>query len=439
MSELLVSTSMHIHKDFEAMLTASFGETLKNRILDAYSMEPVRGIRMNPLKAFENPFEGERSVLNESVFIAKEYAKTVTHPLSHAGSYYIQDPSATTPVMALKLDPADVVIDLCAAPGGKSTYILSEIPQGFLISNDIDSKRNQRLVHNMDRWGHENVVVTCSNTQNIAKEWPATFDKVLLDAPCSGEGLFRRDRGFAASYKLETAVEFANLQSQLIEDAYTLTKDKGVLVYSTCTLNTLENEGVVKQFLDNHPECYLEPTGLKGGFKGMLGLDETTRFIPDEHGEGHFIARIRVIKPESKTGTLTFKSYKESTEILEKINLQGNFYQNKDALFALKGRGYIKTKLPVTRDGVLVGYYKKSHFEFDHAISQSVAFKDSFKSLDVDLQQAYAYLHGHQLETNLKGLFCVTFEGHSLGFAKGNGLNANNRYPKGLRNKFLSY
>lgn len=430
---------MEINKDFETMLEKTLGEEIQQKILKAYDLEPVRGIRFNSKKYSENPFEGYPSPLNSEIFIPKNYSKTVTHPLHHAGAYYIQDPSATTPVVALGLEPRDIVLDLCAAPGGKSTYILDKITDGFLISNDIDFKRNQKLVHNMDRWGHENVTVINTNTAAIAKEWPSTFDKVLLDAPCSGEGLYRRDRGFAKSYKYETAYEFASLQKELIQDAYSAVKHGGIIVYSTCTLNALENEGVVNDFLDKHPLCYLEDAELTGGYKGLMGLDKSVRFIPDENGEGHFVARIRINKEVEEVNELTFKSFSPSVIELDKCQFEGNFKTVGEAIYGLKTRGFLKTKLPITRDGVLLGYKKKSHFEFEHALSQSINFKDSFNHLEVGLEDAYKYLYGYQIESNIKGLFCVTYGSHSLGFAKGNGIQANNRYPKGLRNKFLTY
>ena len=433
------SSLMNINKDFEKMLLETFGESLKSKILSAYALEPVRGIRFNKEKFADNPFLGNKSELNDEIFIPSNYAQSVTHPLHHAGVYYIQDPSASTPVVALQLDESDIVLDMCAAPGGKSTYILNHIPKGFLISNDIDSKRNQKLVHNMDRWGHENVSVVNTDTSSIAKEWPSTFDKVLLDAPCSGEGLYRRDRAFASSYKFDTAYEFASLQKKLLEDAYSACKHLGIIVYSTCTLNAIENEGVLEDFFNNHPECYLEDTGLKGGNPGLNGLSRALRYVPDEHGEGHFIARIKVIKEKTEANQLIFKAFNKTSLELDKIIFEGCFKTVGEAVYGLKSRGFLKTKLPITRDGVLFGYKKKSHFEFDHALSQSVAFKNDFKQLELSLEDAYKYLYGYQIETAQRGLFCVTFKSHSLGFAKGNGNQANNRYPKGLRNKFLTY
>ena len=430
---------MSINKKFEAMLYETYPPLVAKAIGAAYAQNPVRGLRLNRLKKINQPFNVKPSPLNEHVVISDDYAKTVTHPFHHGGAYYIQDPSATTPVLALQLGPTDIVLDLCAAPGGKSTYILNEIAEGFLVSNDIDFKRNQKLVHNFDRWGHENSVVIQNDGNTIAKALPNTFDKVLLDAPCSGEGLYRRDREFAKTYNPETAHRFALLQDELIENAFAVIKDGGVIVYATCTLNTIENEAVVARFLSNHPSCVLEDTGLQGGMSGFAGLDLCHRYIPDEHGEGHFVARIRVHKPDTKPNDLVFKPFKQQTLELDGHQFVGNFKTSGDSIYGLKQRGFFKTSLSVTRDGVLMGRSKKSHFEFEHALAQSVAFYDSFKHVSVSKEDAYRYLHGQQIETSVRGLFCVDYQNVSLGFAKGTGNLANNRYPKGLRNKFERY
>lgn len=430
---------MTINKDFVAMLEATYPQDIAQAIVAAYAQNPVRGLRLNHLKNVNLPFVVQPSALNPDVLISDDYAKTVTHPYHHGGAYYIQDPSATTPVLALMLEADDIVLDLCAAPGGKSTYILNEIPNGFLISNDIDPKRNQKLVHNFDRWGHENSVALQNDGESIAKQMANTFDKVLLDAPCSGEGLYRRDREFAKTYSPDTAYRFATIQDELIENAFTACKDGGVIVYATCTLNTIENEGVVETFLANHPECVLEATNLEGGMAGFQGLTLTRRFIPDNDGEGHFVARIRVHKPQARPQELVFKAFKPQTLELEGHQFVGCFKTSGDTLYGLKQRGFLKTNLNVTRDGVLMGRYKKSHFEFDHALSQSVAFSDSFAHVPLSQDDAYRYLNGQQIASSVRGLFCVDYDNVSLGFAKGTGNLANNRYPKGLRNKFASY
>lgn len=430
---------MKLNPQYKSMLESTFGADLSHQIEEAYNLESVHGYRMNSLKMV-NPFENDiPSPLNSDVYLPNQYSRLVTHPFHHAGGYYIQDPSASMPVVALNLQPTDRVLDLCAAPGGKSTYILTKISEGFLVANEVDSKRNQKLCHNFDRWGHENVVVIQNSTEQIAKALPNSFDKVLLDAPCSGEGLFRRDPEFALEYQPQNAMGFAKLQKELLEDAYQCVKDGGTLVYSTCTLNLHENEGVIKHFLENHPECSLIPLNLPEGREGYEDFGKSvTRYFPSADAEGHFIAALKIHKHESEN-ELTFKPFKESSFDFFDRKIEGHFISKGDFVYGLKNRGAFKSSLNIKRDGVLMGVMKKKHFDYDHALSQSVSFKNDFESIELSLEDAYRYLYGHPINTPIKGIHCVTYNGLSLGFVKGDGKRGNNRYPKGLRNRFEDY
>lgn len=423
---------MKLHPKYIEMLSSLLDSEDFESVLNAYNEAPVRGLRFNSRKHAENPFECKVSEINPDVFIPDNYTQTVTHPLHHAGCYYIQDPSATTPVLALDIQVDDVVIDLCAAPGGKSTYILDKLTSGFLVSNEIDTKRNQKLVHNLQRWGHENVVVTQAPLEIIAKNHPNTFDKVLLDAPCSGEGLFRRRPDFALEYKEETSKQFAKLQLELLESAYRLVKDNGVIVYATCTLNETENEDVVASFLDMHPNVTVESIHIPNSLPSKHGLG--LRILPSEFGEGQYLIRLNVTKRDEKINTLSFKEKPSEIE-----SIKGNFRSINDTTYVLRKRGFLRTKLSVTMDGTPFGVQLGKAWNYDHALSQAVEFKDTFKKLEVDVSDAYRYLYGHTLDTQIKGIHCVEFQNNSLGFVKGTGTHANNRYPKGLRNKFDSY
>ncbi|QIK70061.1 hypothetical protein G7062_07085 [Erysipelothrix sp. HDW6C] len=430
---------MRLHPSYKNALIRDFGREKAQEIVNAYDYKAVHGLRINPLKAIPVDFEGRQSLINPEVFIADNYSQTVTHPYHHAGCYYIQDPSATTPVLALDVQYQDIVLDMCAAPGGKTTQILSKLTTGFLISNEVDGKRNQRLVANLDRWGAENCVVVQASTNKLAEEFPNTFDKILLDAPCSGEGLYRRTPEFALEYKEETIIALSKLQRELLEDAYRMIKNDGVIVYSTCTLNLVENEGVIQQFLETHSECYLEPYSLntaEAGY-GQLG-NQVMRFFPNTLGEGHFVARIRIRKNEDSQSLHFHDANIQSIDLYDRV-LEGNFRKRDTHLYGLKSRGFLKTSLKVTRDGVHMGEFKKNFFDYHHALSQSVSFADDFDHVELNLEQAYRYLYGHPIPTSVKGIHCVNYDNHSLGFVKGDGKRGNNRYPKGIRNKFDTY
>lgn len=431
---------MKLTADYQKMLIESFGEPQYQKIIAAYQMDSVHGLRLNPLKPCVLPFSGTASRIDPTILIPDDYAKTVTHPLSHAGCYYIQDPTATTPVSALRVEPNDIVLDLCAAPGGKTTQILSALTTGFLISNEIDSKRNIKLQHNYDRWGSERGVVTQMDTDELVDKLNNTFDKVLLDAPCSGEGLYRRTPDFALEFKNSEALRFSRLQKQLLENAFRACVDGGVIVYSTCTLNFHENEQVILSFLEEHPKCQLEPVDLSEKSSGYLGLGEqVARYFPSKEGEGHFIARIRVYKENTSRHLLNFGINEPSSFNCFDRKLVGNIQEKSGKIYGLRHRGFLDEPLHITRDGVFIGEIKKNRIEYSHTLAQSLNFTDVFEQLELDLETAYRYLYGHPINTTIKGIHCVTYQGHVLGFVKGDGKKGNNRYPKGLRNKFESY
>ncbi|MBK2403398.1 hypothetical protein GTU75_00555 [Erysipelothrix rhusiopathiae] len=431
---------MKLTADYKEMLIESFGEAQFQKIVEAYQMDSVHGLRLNPLKPCTLPFSGTESLINHQILIPDDYAKTVTHPLSHAGCYYIQDPTATTPVTALHVEPHDIVLDLCAAPGGKTTQILSTLTTGFLISNEIDSKRNIKLQHNYDRWGSERGVVTQMDTDDLVHILANTFDKVLLDAPCSGEGLYRRTPDFALEYKKSEALRFSVLQKHLLENAFTACIDGGVIVYSTCTLNFHENEHVILSFLEEHPECQLEVVDLPEKNDGYLGLgNKVSRYFPSKDGEGHFIARIRVSKSNKERHQLKFGKHKPTPFDCFDRTLVGNIKERAGKLYGLRHRGFLEEPLHITRDGVFMGEIKKNRIEYSHTLAQSLNFTDAFEHLELDLESAYRYLYGHPVRTPIQGMHCVTYKGHVLGFVKGDGKKGNNRYPKGLRNNFESY
>lgn len=431
---------MKLTDDYKKMLIESFGEDLYQKIVEAYTMESVHGLRLNPLKPCVLPFSGVPSRIDPTLLIPDDYAKTVTHPLSHAGCYYIQDPTATTPVTALSVSPSDIVLDLCAAPGGKTTQILSNLESGFLISNEIDGKRNIKLQHNYDRWGSERGAVTQMDTDDLVQILENTFDKVLLDAPCSGEGLYRRTPDFALEYKSTEAIRLSTLQKQLLENAFKACVDGGVVVYSTCTLNFHENEAVILDFLENHPQCSLEPVDLPQKHDGYQGLtNKVARYFPSADGEGHFIARIRIHKADSTRNYLKFTPHQPRKYDCFDRKIMCNIVERGDKLYGLKNRGFLDLPVRITRDGVFMGELKKNRIEYSHTLAQSVSFYHDFEHIEVDLETAYRYLYGHPIETPIRGIHCVTFEGHALGFVKGDGKKGNNRYPKGLRNKFDRY
>ncbi len=421
--------------DFERMLYEHFSKEKADALLALSDTPAVYGLRMNRLKQVELDFDLMPSPLNEKMLIPKDFSQTVTHPYHHAGVYYIQDPSASLAVEFMKLQEDDHVLDLCAAPGGKSTEILNQIPKGFLLANEINPKRNRRLQANLQRWGHENVAVSLASSELLAQKLPARFDKIIVDAPCSAEGLFRRKKDFIQSYRKEDPHRFVPIQKQLLEDAYRMLKPGGSILYATCTLNPYENEGVVKSFLADHPDCYLEMLEHPMKTEGFDGMKELARFFPSEHGEGHFMAKIVCPKEACRAESLNFHTMRKKRK--QKIYLE----KDQDLVSVLFDRPALNEAIPLSFDMIP---YQKHHrnqkLQYFPAISRYPQAKNLLPSYELSLQEAYAYLHGLTLQVEHEDAWVImTYQGMALGLAKVLKSRAKNYYPKAERNRFSSY
>ncbi|WP_410511793.1 RsmB/NOP family class I SAM-dependent RNA methyltransferase [Paenibacillus sp. BR2-3] len=292
-----------------AQLPHSFMERMKEllgteyeQFAKAYNEIPYGGIRANTLKitAAElmeiSPFPLEPIPWCPTGFYTGEGARPGKHPYYHAGLYYIQEPSAMAPAELLGVTPGDRVLDLCAAPGGKSTQIAGKLQgQGLLVSNDLHPERTKALAKNLELYGTRNGIVLNESPERIAAAFPAFFDKILVDAPCSGEGMFRKDEDMVKQWDSETPAKYAAMQRDILVSAASALAPGGTLVYSTCTFATEENEGTITEFLAVHPQFSVVPVGGTGSFAPGFGeLAGTARLWPHKvKGEGHFIAVLK--------------------------------------------------------------------------------------------------------------------------------------------------
>ncbi|MNO30227.1 Ribosomal RNA small subunit methyltransferase F [compost metagenome] len=290
-------------------LPGSFMQRMKDMLgseyeqfAESYQETPYGGIRANTLKISVEellaltPFTLEPIPWCPSGFYTEAGARPGKHPYYHAGLYYIQEPSAMAPVELLGVQPGDRVLDLCAAPGGKSTQIAAKLQgEGLLVSNDLHPERTKALAKNLELYGVRNGVVLNESPERIAAAFPGFFDRVLIDAPCSGEGMFRKDEDMVKQWGPETPLKYAAMQREILASAAAALKPGGTLVYSTCTFATEENEGTIAEFLDSHPEFSLVPAGGTGSFSpGLGGLPGAARLWPHKvKGEGHFMAVLR--------------------------------------------------------------------------------------------------------------------------------------------------
>lgn len=416
------------------MLYQHFSSEKVQELLAIKDQDPVYGLRLNTNKTQIFPFEGKKSVLNPKLLIPDNYKEAVTHPYHHAGLYYIQDPSASLAVEMMDLKPNDQVLDLCAAPGGKSTEILNQIPEGFLLANEVNPKRNRRLQGNLKRWGNDRVAVSQASGAILSKTLPHRFDKIIVDAPCSAEGLFRRKKDFMEAYRLDDPNRFTPIQTELLDNAYEMIAPGGIILYATCTLNPFENEGVVRSFLEKHPDCRLLPIEhplKEGGFDGM---SDVARFFPSKHGEGHFMAKIQCGKDTIRKEKLHFK--------VDKKKKGHNYFSYKDenTMSILFNRPMLDVNVKLMMDGIP---YQKMHHGKTQYLPDFSRYPESQKllpSLEVKLEDAYAYLHGLSLSVDVEdGWYLITYQGYSLGLVKVVKGMAKNYYPKAERNRFVSY
>ncbi|MEK3876756.1 RsmB/NOP family class I SAM-dependent RNA methyltransferase [Paenibacillus sp. FSL M7-0420] len=292
-----------------AQLPGAFAERMKEllgpeyeQFTDTYQQSPYGGIRANTLKITvdglreRSPFTLEPIPWCPSGFYTGEGARPGKHPYYHAGLYYIQEPSAMAPVELLNVQPGDRVLDLCAAPGGKSTQIAAKLQgEGLLVSNDLHPERTKALAKNLELYGVRNGIVLNESPERIAGAFPGFFDRILIDAPCSGEGMFRKDEDMVKQWEPGTPDKYAEMQREILRAAASALKPGGTMVYSTCTFALEENEEMIAGFLSGHPQFSLVPVGGTGPFAAGLGpLPGAARLWPHKvKGEGHFMAVLR--------------------------------------------------------------------------------------------------------------------------------------------------
>ncbi len=432
-------------KDFIDSVKDLLGDELDDFIA-SYSKERYYGLRRNPLKYSKEDFEASMPFDLEPVawadegYYYKEDDRPGRHALHEGGAYYIQEPSAMSAVAMLDPKPGDVVADLCAAPGGKSTQIAGRMAgQGLLVSNEFVKDRAKILSSNIERMGISNALVLNESTDSLAGRFPSFFDKVLVDAPCSGEGMFRKEENAIPEWSLENTKMCHERQLLILDNAAQMLKAGGTLVYSTCTFNSLENEGSVNEFLSKHPE---------------FSLVESKRLWPHkDKGEGHFVAKFL------KQGTLTptdFSDVKISKSV-ESLTLQvKDFLINEigikeekvssllegrtlatfgDNIYLLPPKITSLQGLKVERAGLHIAVSKKNRLEPSHSLALCITLNDLNKHVDISDDEAIKYLRGETLNTDpdLKGWTVLFLRGCSLGFAKADRGILKNHYPKGLR------
>lgn len=440
-----------------------------DEFIDALDKDRYYGLRVNTLKISVkdflkiSPFELEPVLWTNDGFYYNKCDSPGKDPYYYAGLYYIQEPSAMLPGSVIAAKEGERILDLCAAPGGKSAQILAGLRgKGLLVSNDISPKRVKALVKNVELVGARNVVVTNDTPNNLATCFEEYFDKILVDAPCSGEGMFRKDRDAVRSYSKYKNEECSNMQIDILRQAHKMLKKGGELVYSTCTFDPLENEMMIDKFISEYDEYEIlkidRVDGIEGArkefYKGDKDIENAVRLWPHKvRGEGHFVALLK--KKEVSLNTQVVRTYvgddveyinldKGQIQVFEEfqrmnlnINIEGEIYKRGSSLYKIPEGLPSLDGINVVKYGWYLGDFKNSKFEPSNSLIISLD-KDDIKntvSLSYNSSELIKYLKGETLlrEGKDNGYVGVLLDGFTLGWAKQQEYILKNLYPKGWR------
>lgn len=419
-----------------------------------------------------SPFELTNVPWTDNGFYYEEEARPGKHSFHEAGLYYIQEPSAMAPVMFLDVTPGERVLDLCAAPGGKSTQIGAKLQgKGILVCNEIHPARAKILSENVERMGIANALVTNETSERLAGFFGGYFDKILVDAPCSGEGMFRKEDAAVTEWSPENVQLCADRQDEVLDNAAKMLRPGGRLVYSTCTFAPQEDEGAVARFLERHCDFEIVETVIPEGFmqgkpewavkfggavSGPKELEYTMRLMPHLiKGEGHYLAVLKR-KGDEQEGSgskLSFQKSLSGKEIKEFWDFaeesitdkqmfdEGIYLKFGEQLYLAPAETPNLQGLKVLRPGLHLGTIKKNRFEPSHALALTLKKEQVCRAvnLGMDSIEIKHYLSGQTLtapDLQDKGWCLVLVEGYSIGWGKMAGGIVKNHYPKGLR-KYL--
>lgn len=479
---------MNLPIEFEKKMKAFLGNEWDD-FLYSYDNNRFQALRFNTLKV-QSPEErmlilkvlgissDKRVSWANEAYYFDENVRPGKHPYHEMGLYYIQEPSAMSAAALLAPKPGMRVLDLCAAPGGKSTQLATYLgDSGLLVSNEINTQRSRILSQNIERMGIKNAIVTNEDRFVLASHFPGFFNAIQVDAPCSGEGMFRKLPEAIEQWSMENVAICAARQKEILDNAAVMLKPGGVIVYSTCTFSKEENEDVIEYFLEKHPDFTLE---------------EMERFWPHKvDGEGHFVAKLvrrgsvnelgadydvcedscnkvedTGLKADRKTKknknsknrknetkpALTKENMKLLTEFLDETISEDMAAWIKNSRLVMFGEQLYRLPdmevdikgLKVQRAGLHIGEFKKQRFEPSHSLALALKLSEAKNvvKLTWDDPQTTGFFNGQSVMLSdeqtaecKKGWALVCVDGYTAGWGKVNGTQVKNHYPKGLRNK----
>lgn len=461
---------MNLPIEFEKKMKAFLGNEWDD-FLYSYDNNRFQALRFNTLKV-QSPEERMRILKTlkissdkrvswaNAAYYFDENVRPGKHPYHEMGLYYIQEPSAMSAAALLAPKPGMRVLDLCAAPGGKSTQLATYLgDSGLLVSNEINTQRSRILSQNIERMGIKNAIVTNEDSFVLASHFPGFFNAIQVDAPCSGEGMFRKLPEAIEQWSMENVAICAARQKEILDNAAVMLKPGGVIVYSTCTFSKEENEDVIEYFLERYPDFTLE---------------EMERFWPHKvDGEGHFVAKLvrrgcvdTDLKADRKTQknknsknrknetkpALTKENMKLLSEFLDETISEDMAAWIKNSRLVMFGEQLYRLPdmevdikgLKVKRAGLHIGEFKKQRFEPSHSLALALKLNDAKNvvKLTCDNPQTIGFFNGQSVMLSdeqaaecKKGWALVCVDGYPAGWGKVNGAQVKNHYPKGLRNK----
>ena len=405
------------------------------------SLERPRAValRFNPLKgtAPQMDFVKEPIPWEPMGYYYDPDARPGLHPYHEAGVYYLQEASAMSAVALLDPKPGEKICDLCAAPGGKTTQIAGRMGgEGFLLCNEINPKRAKILGRNIERMGVGNALVTNEHPARLAEKYPGFFDRVLIDAPCSGEGMFRKEEVAVTDWSQETVEMCARRQAEILDSGAELVAPGGRLVYSTCTFAPEENEMTIEAFLRRHPE--FTPETVDAPWFEKIGEGQFKMLPHKILGEGHFGAVLRKTGGRESDVTLEKgeklpKAWESFAKDLGICLPAGKMIQFGQSLYWAPEEMPVLRGTKVIRPGLELGELKKDRFEPAHALAMWLQTAENTQDFPAESQQIKAYMHGDVISSDRRGWCLITVDGYSIGWGKCDGKVMKNHYPKGLR------
>ena len=428
------------------MLPEAFLQRMQKQLGEEFpkyiaSLERPRAValRFNPLKgdAPGLPFVQENVPWEPMGYYYDPDSRPGLHPYHEAGVYYLQEASAMAPVALLDPQPGERICDLCSAPGGKSTQIAGRLGgDGFLLCNEYSPKRAKILSRNIERLGIANALVTNETVDTLADRFPGYFHRVLIDAPCSGEGMFRKEEAAITDWSQETVEMCARRQQDILSAGAKLVRPGGRLVYSTCTFAPEENELAIAEFLESHPD--FSPENVEAPWFAKTGVGQFRLWPHLLKGEGHFAAVLRRNGDEEvpEIREKGEKLPKEWLDFAKELGIQlpeGRAVLFGQSLYWSPADTPNLNRLKVLRPGLELGIVKKGRFEPAHALALWLKTCKNVASFPAESAEMAAYIHGDVIPWSEKGWHLVQADEFSIGWGKGDGSVLKNHYPKGLR------